>query len=137
MVQVDYCWESAERTTSGEVGYLTNPPLIHIHSVQRHVHGNSIKLVVYGEMKIAAGQYVFARELKLNTLEVLTLTPELRDLRAIASRLGYIAQKFIYHKGELDNYASIDIFDDASAWQEPGTPPVDGSIWLDFIAMGE
>ena len=108
-------------------------PLIHIHSVQRHIHGNGIKVTVYGEMKIASGMYVYARELKLNTLQVMLLTPELN----LNNGLGYMAQKFIYHKGELDNYASISIFDDASAEQSPGTGPVDGSIWLDFVAIGE
>lgn len=121
--------------SAGPVNYGgTGPtPLIHIHSVQRHEHGNGIKVVVYGEMKIAAGMYVYARELKLNTLQVMLLTPELNRNNG----LGYMAQKFIYHKGELDNYASIDVYDDASNWQSPGVGPVDGSIWLDFEAIGE
>ena len=109
------------------------PPLIHVHAVERHIHGNGIAIHIYGEMKLASGTYVYARELKLNTLQVLLLTPELnRD-----NGLGYMAQKFIYHKGEYDNYASIDVYDDASAEQTPGTGPVDGSIWLDFEALGE
>ena len=84
-------------------------------------------------MKVHSGVYVYARELKLNTLQVLLLTPELnRD-----NGLGYMAQKFIYHKGELDNYASLAIYDDNSVQQTPGTGPVDGSIWLDFEAIGE
>jgi hypothetical protein len=107
--------------------------LIHIHSIERHVHGNSIKLIAYGEMKIAAGQYVYARELKLNTIQVLLLTPELN----LNNTAGYMAQKFIYHKGELDNYASIDVYSDDGTWQSPGTGPVDGSIWLDFAVVGE
>ncbi|MBU1082510.1 MAG: hypothetical protein KKB59_18635 [Spirochaetes bacterium] len=107
--------------------------LIHIHTIRRNVHGNGIYIVVEGEMKIAAGQYVYARELKLNTLQVLVLTPELNR----NTTHGYMAQKFIYHKGELDNYASIDVYDDAGTWESPGVGPVDGSIWLDFIAKGE
>jgi len=120
---------------AGPVSYNGYGPtsLIHIHNVERHVHGNSISIKIFGEMKIAAGQYVYAREFKLNTLQVLLLTPELHTNNG----LGYMAQKFIYHKGELDNYASIDIYDDASNWQSPGTGPVDGSIWLDFEAKGE
>ena len=108
-------------------------PLIHIYGIERHVHGNGVYGKVYGEMKIAAGQYVYARELKLNTLQVLNLTPELN----INNTHGYMAQKYIYHKGELDNYASIDVYDDAGAWQNPGNGPVDGSIWLDFVGIGE
>jgi len=104
-----------------------------VHSVQRHVHGNGIKITIHGEMKTASGQYVYARELKLNTLQVLNLTPELN----LNNTHGYMAQKFIYHKGELDNYASIDVYSDAGTWQGPGTGPVDGSIWLDFVAIGE
>jgi len=107
--------------------------LIHIHSVERHIFGNGIKIVAYGEMKIHAGTYVYAREMKLNTLQTLSLTPELN----LNNTQGYMAQKFIYHKGELDNYASIDVYADDGTWQGPGTGPVDGSIWLDFIAMGE
>jgi len=109
------------------------PTLIHIHVVERHVHGNGIALHIYGEMKIACPCYVYARELKLNTLQTLTLTPELN----LNNGLGYMAQKYIYHKGEYDNYASIDVYDDNSVWQTPGVGPVDGSIWLDFEALGE
>jgi hypothetical protein len=121
--------------SAGPVSYDGTGPtsLIHIHNVERHVHGNSISIKIFGEMKIAAGQYVYARELKLNTLQVLTLTPELN----LNNTHGYMAQKFIYHKGELDNYASIDVYNDAGTLQSPGTGPVDGSIWLDFIAKGE
>ena len=121
---------SAGPESSGGTGA---PTLIHVHSVQRHVHGNGIKVTIWGEMKIHAGHYVYARELKLNTLQVLMLTPELN----LNDTIGYMAQKFIYHKGELDNYASIDVYSDDGTWQGPGTGPVDGSIWLDFIAQGE
>lgn len=129
---------SAHGGSAGPAASGTGPTgLIHIHSVERHVHGNGIKIVVYGEIKIAAGQYVYARELKLNTLEVLLLTPEV-NLGGGDVNMGYMAQKFIYHKGELDNYASIDVYDDAGEWQDPAAyGPVDGSIWLDFIAQGE
>ena len=111
-------------------------PIIHIHHIERDVFGNGIAIKVYGEMKIAAKEVVFARELKLNTLQVLVLTPETGRLWT-----GYLAQKYIYHKGELDNYASIDIFDHngneiGPGRQNPG-PETDGSIWLDFIALGE
>jgi hypothetical protein len=118
-------------------------PLIHIHFVERAIHGNGIAIKVYGEMKIAAKEIVYARELKLNTLQVLVLTPE------TGVHYPFHAQKYIYHKGELDNYASVDIF----AWDNyyemlagenrgqsgsaPSHLPSDGSLWLDFIALGE
>lgn len=121
--------------SAGPVNYggIGPKPLIHIHTVKRHIHGNSIYIEVEGEIKIAAGMYVYARELKLNTLQVLNLTPEIRQNNTI----GYMTQKFIYHKGELDNYASIDVYADDGTFQAPGTGPVDGSIWIDFIAKGE
>lgn len=108
-------------------------PLIHIHKVDRDVHGNGIDIKIYGEMQIAAGSYVYARELKLNTLEVLALTPMI----PLNNGLGYMAQQWTTSKGLYDNYASIDIYDDASVWQTPGTGPSDGSVWLSFIAEGE
>ena len=57
-------------------GWGGGQPVIHIHRIERHVHGNSVCVKVYGEMKIACKEVVFARELKLNSLEVLLLTPE-------------------------------------------------------------
>lgn len=108
-------------------------PQIHVHHSYREVFGDSIAVVVYGEMKIAAGERIWAKELGLKTLQVLNLTPELN----LNNGLGYMAQKYIRHKGEYNNYASIDVYDDASVWEGPGTGPVDGSIWLDFIALGE
>jgi hypothetical protein len=117
-------------------------PLIHVHSIRREVFGNEISLWVAGEMKIAAKQVVFAKELKLNTIQVLVLTPEAGD------HVMWQATKWIYHKGEYDNYASIDIMG-ADAYQyeagtrsqsqvsAPATLPYDGSIWLNFVAIGE
>jgi hypothetical protein len=108
-------------------------PQIQIHYAYRDIFGTGISVRVYGEMKIAAGERVWARELELKTLQVLVLTPEIN--RRLAH--GYIPEKYINHKGEFDNYASIDVFDDAATWQGRGTGPIDGSIWLDFIAEGE
>jgi len=111
-------------------------PLIHIHYIERVVHGQGIALKVYGEMKIAAKEVVYARELKLNTIQTLHLTPETGVHRP------YIAQKWIYNKGELDNYASIDVFTVEAGTEYEVTAghtyaPEDGSIWLNFIALGE
>lgn len=118
-------------------------PLIHIHSVERTIHGNGISIKVYGEMKIAAKEIVYARELKLNTLQVLLLTPE------TGAHYPFHVQKYIYHKGELDNYASVDIFSFDTGYEmpsgtrqltgitHPSALPSDGSLWLNFIALGE
>lgn len=108
-------------------------PLVHIHKVDRIVHGNGVDIKVYGEMQIAAGEYVYAWELKLNTLEVLTLTP----MQPSQTGLGYIAQARISNKGTYDNDASVEIYDDASNFLGPGLGPEGGSIWLCFIAEGE
>jgi hypothetical protein len=118
-------------------------PLIHIHFVERAIHGNGIAIKVYGEMKIAAKEIVYARELKLNTLQVLLLTPETGD------HYPFHVQKYIYHKGELDNYASVDIFSFDTGYEmlsgdrqltgttHPSALPSDGSLWVNFIALGE
>jgi len=108
-------------------------PLIHIHFVERSVHGDGVAVKVYGEMKIAAKEYVYARELMLNTIQVLQLTPHTGTHR------GYIPQKWIYSRGEYDNYASVDVFDYAGNEITAGHTyaPDDGSIWLDFEALGE
>ncbi len=110
--------------------YGGGQPIIHIHHVARDVHGNGIAIRVYGEIKIMAKEVVFAKELKLNTIQVLTLTPECPQLGNY-----YTPSKWVYHKGEYDNYASIDVFKDAAQMNDDG--PYDGSIWLDFIALGE
>lgn len=106
-------------------------PIVHIHHIERHVHGNGIAIKVWGEMKIAAKEYVYARELKLNTIQVLLLTAE------TGRHTLYHPQKWVNNKGELDNYASIDIFNDAGTEITRGVGPADGSVWLDFMALGE
>jgi len=127
--------EVIQTAYSDHAAYGGGCPLIHIHHMERSVFGNSIAIKVFGEMHIAAGERVWAKELKLKTIQVLDLTPE------IPYRLahGLIANKYIYHKGAYGNYASIDIYDDAGTLQTPdrGQPYSDGSCWLDFIALGE
>lgn len=126
------------RTVSPTAGYEVlatsqGVPQIHVHSIRREVFGNEISITVMGEIKIAAGEYVWAKELKLNTLQVIVFTPELNR----NTIRGYMAQKAIWHKGEYGNYASVDVYADNGTWEGPGTGPVDGSIWLDFVALGE
>lgn len=125
MVEVIYA------TLADHALYNGGKPTIHIHSITRRVYGNEISIEVHGELKIAAKEVVFAKEFKLNTIQCLQLTPE------TGANIGYIAQKWIYHKGEYGNYASIDVFDCACTEQTAGRGPSDGSIWLDFIALGE
>jgi hypothetical protein len=108
-------------------------PLIHVYAYKREASGSGVFGVVYGNMKIAAGERVWAHELKLNSIETLQLTPEVN----LNNGLGYMAQKYVSQPGLYNNYASIDIYDDASIWQSAGTGPVDGSIWLDFICTGQ
>jgi hypothetical protein len=118
-----------------EIIKATRGPLIHIHYIERTVQGTGIAIKVYGEMKVGAGEVVYARELKLNTLEVLNLTPEYGKQTS-----GYTVGKWIYNKGEYDNYASIDVWDTAGHRIIPGStyaPEADGSIWLSFEALGE
>jgi len=117
--------------TSDDIGYGNWGPLIHVHHVERNVFGNGIAIHIYGEMRIAAKEVVYARELMLNTIQTLTLTAE------TGTHTGYNAQKYIYHKGEYDNYASIDIFNMAGTEITRGEGPDEGSVWLDFEALGE
>ena len=115
-------------------------PLIHIHLVERTIHGNHVAVKTFGEMKIGAKEIVYARELKLKTLQVLLLTPE------HGVHQMFVPSKNIYHKGELDNYASIDVFSATANELNPSgavgvsiasSGPTDGSIWLNFMAVGE
>lgn len=112
-------------------------PVVHIHYIERSVHGNGVAVKVYGELKIAAKEYVYARELKLNTIQVLLLTCETGNVNN-----AYTAQKYVHNKGEYDNYASIDVFvhnvaADTVTEATRGGGPADGSIWLNFMALGE
>ncbi|MBA7493309.1 hypothetical protein ES702_03867 [subsurface metagenome] len=118
-------------------------PEVHIHGIHRLIHGNGIMIKVYGQVKIAAKEVIFARELKLNTLKELQLTPD------YGGHFPLIAKKWIYNKSEFDNYASVDIFCvSAEAYEMtagdrvlvegcPAELPEDGSIWLNFDAWGE
>ena len=132
---------STDRYTRGFSAASFGAPLIHIHDIERHVFGNGIVVKVWGQMKIAAKEVVFARELKLNTLQVLLLTVE------TGHHWPWTANKWVYHKGEFDNYASIDIISPQTGYQfdpdsrtdlvVPSELPADGSIWLNFMALGE
>ena len=117
-------------------------PRFEIHHIERSAFGNGIAVKVYGEMKIAGKETVYARELGLNTLQVLMLQPEAAD------HIMYGTSVWPYHKGELDNWASIDIFAPATHYEytagarvgtisAPNTLPHEGSLWLGFIALGE
>lgn len=125
--------EVIQTLAANHVLYGGGAPLIHIYGIERHVHGNGVWLVVYGEMKIAAGERVWASELKTNSIEVLVLTCEMNR----NDGHGYIAQKYIHQKGAYENYASIDIYDDLGVFKARGLGPIDGSIWLDFICKAE
>jgi len=131
--------EVIESTYADHTSLGGGRPVVNIHHIARDVHGNGIAIRVYGEVKMAAKEAIIAKEFKLNTIQVLVLTPE-----APAAQWAYTAQKWIYHKGEYDNYASVDIFthDSADDTVEELTAghadaPYDGSLWLNFIALGE
>jgi hypothetical protein len=106
-------------------------PLVHVHFRERAVTGNGIAIKVYGEVKIAAHEKIYAKDLGLNTITVLTLTPY------AGNHGGYIANNWIYHKGEYGNYASVDILTYSGTCVTAGNGPYDGSLWLNFIAVGE
>lgn len=116
----------------GDLGYANNAfPLIHIHSVRRHIHGNEVSITIKGDLRIAAKEVVYARDLKLNTIQTLQLTTETGE------HTLYHPQKYIHAKGEYDNYASVDIFGHDDTEITAGSGPDEGSVWLDFEALGE
>ena len=106
-------------------------PRVEIHNMVRHVHGNSTFVYSDGEILIAAKEYVNAYELGLKSIEKLHLTPE------AANHTAYIPTVWIYHKGELDNYASVDVFTDAGVELTAGNGPTGGSNWFGYTATGE
>lgn len=129
MVEVILPSRGVETTPPGHSG---RNPRIEIHTIDRRVFGNSIALWVAGEIKIGSTEHVYAYDLKMKSIQVLVLTPE-----ASSPGRRYSAKKYINHKGEYDNWASIDIWDDAGTAITAGNGPDDGSVWLDFIAVGE
>lgn len=114
-----------------EVIKAARGPRIEIHDIVRHVHGNCTVVQSDGEMKIAAKEIVYAYELGMKSIEKLILQPE------AANHTMYTSSVWIYHKGELDNYASVDIFTDTNVEITAGNGPTDGSLWLGFHAAGE
>ena len=105
---------------------------VYIHYIERTVHGNGIGIKVYGEMLTYGDMRIYAHELKLNTLEELQLTP-------MGSDQAYPHGKYIVDKGLYGNYASIHVYDESwnpIASGAPG-PEAEGSIFLDFEALGE
>lgn len=114
-----------------EVIKAARGPRVEIHDSIRHVHGNCVYVQSDGEMLIAAKEYVYAYELNLKTIEKLLLQPE------SANHIPYIPSVWIYHKGEMDNYASVDIFLVAGTEVTAGNGPTNGSLWMGFKATGE
>lgn len=119
---------------------MARGPRFEIQVQERYVAGESVHVKVYGEMKIGAKERVYARELGLRTLQLLILQPE------HGTHNPYTTGVWIYRKGELDNYASVDIFSmdgyemylNAQVSVSAATSlPYDGSLWLGFIALGE
>ena len=135
--------EVIQRPGTEHTDYGGGQPLLHLHLVERTIHGNHVAVKVWGDLKIAAKEVVFARELKLKTLQVLLLTP------TAGWHAPTTVAKNIYHPGELDNYASIDILAvDTHGYEYtagtrvgtitiPTSLPYDGSLWLNFMAIGE
>jgi len=123
-----------------KVTKLDRGPRLEIQVQERVVAGEHVFVRVYGEMKIGAKERIYARDLGLRTLQLLMLQPE------HGTHNPYTTGVWIYRKGELDNYASIDIFSMAGfemylnarvTVSAATTLPYDGSLWLGFIALGE
>ena len=110
-------------------------PEVVIHYIERTVHGNGIAVKVWGEILTASQEVVNARDLELQTLQVLVLTP-LTGKYTIDPHDETVRDtipwptKYIWEKGRPDNYATVYLWDDTSTEHT-------GSVWLDFHALGE
>lgn len=109
-------------------------PEVEIHYIERTVHGNGIAVKVWGELLIKSQESVLARDLELQTIQVLILTP-LTGKYTIDPHSGERdtipwPTKYIWEKGRPDNWATVYLWDDTSTEHT-------GSVWLDFHALGE
>ena len=107
-------------------------PQIHIHFEDRPIHGRGVAHVVYGELKIAAKEYVYAAELNLKCIQTLHLTTMTGTHTLLHPQFWIFPDKLTYN-----NMASIDIFNDLGAEILCGMGPSEGSVWLNFIAVGD
>lgn len=83
-------------------------------------------------MNIAHDEIVIARDFELKTLEGLVLTCETGN--SVADRDALFATKWIYNKNQLDNFATICIWNHAGTGMDAATY---GSTHVNFIAWGE
>lgn len=139
MVEVIHILHTDPNAASVIAGpYTANVKLsarVEIHSIERVVSGYTTCTKIYGEIKIAAREAVWAHELKLSTIRMMLLTPE----NTWGAGAEWSAKVYIRSKGQFDNWASIDIYDDAGAYITPGHAQAqdNGSVWLAFMALGE
>jgi hypothetical protein len=78
---------------------------------------------VWGNVRIAHGERIWARNIGLKSIDSLLLTPEGGSVDA------YFATKWVWYPKRPSNYASIHIFDhDGSAHS--------GSVDVNFYAIG-
>jgi hypothetical protein len=136
VIHIAHVDPNAASTVPGPYSLLngkTMSPRVEIQAIERLTSGYSNVIKVYGEIKIAARECVLASELKLSTIRMILLTPE----NTLGNGGEWASKVYIRQKGQMDNWASIDIYDSAGVEITAGAGPDTGSVWLGFLALGE
>lgn len=84
---------------------------------------------VWAEIEVGSPALLYARDLRLKSIQQLQLTPDVNGNQP--ANFDLIATKQIMNKGRKGNAASIYV------WDTSGTAHVSGSVYLNVLAMGE
>lgn len=108
-------------------------PEFEIDIAYRPKEGNEA-VVVWGEVLISSQEVIRSQDLDLLTIKNLLLLPQTgkytTDPHSGVKDTIPWPTKYIYNKGEPDNEATVYLWDDTSTEH-------DGSVWLNFQALGE
>lgn len=83
---------------------------------------------VWGEIEVTSPALVHARDLRLKSIQNLLMTVDAQPARGVGDMF---ASKYVYSKGQKNNYASIYVWDLSDGVQATG------SHYINFLAMGE
>ena len=84
---------------------------------------------VWGEIECAHPALINARDLRLKSIQNIILTADASTLTGAPTHVNVTKQ--VFNKGQKRNQASIYIYD------IEGTSSLSGSVYLNFLAMGE
>ena len=102
--------------------------------IEFHPKKGNEAVQVWGEVLIASQQVIYARDLCLKTIKNFIAIPEtgkytIDPYSGQRDTIPWVT-KYLYNKGEPDNWATIHLWDDTSTEHT-------GSVWLNFVALGE